>query len=327
MASLLEALAAIGEPQQNPFALPSAFKGRMPPSLRKAMEGMSNPGVEQWHKVGVALYSENSELSEEAQGAATDGKLWFVCSNNLKGVVAFDDSGNRDAEFGPGPAIFEQMWEDAGSPAPPPWLAGFNPQWLAALGSSWNPHFGAPGFFDGWIHVPIQGPRGVWRFTIDGQTQVWRKADELPADDLFPWCAVHPGTGTLYTCNYRKPKKLYAYDRESLARRKDDDFTLGAGSMFLDRVQGGVFTQRGRLIMVRDDYNAVFCFSSLNGHRFGSRKLGDFGSDGSEVESVAVRSWQFNGTPAHIHILELDNDLSKDDFYLHSFQVPDPARL
>jgi hypothetical protein len=79
---------------------------------------------------------------------------------------------------------------------------------------------------------------------------------------------------------------------------------------------------------VRSDFNAVFCFSSLNGHCFGARQLGDFGSGGSEVESVRLRSWKFAGIPAQVHILELDNDWpSKDDFYLHSFQLPYPERL
>lgn len=321
--SLLDALAGIGEPAKYPLAIPSAFRGRMSSSLRKAVEGMTDPDVAQWHKIGVALYSENTELSEEAQGAATDGNLWYVCSNRLKGVVAFTDGAQRVEEFRPTLDIFKQMWKDAGSPQPSP----FEPSG-AGMFSDWNPHFGAPGFFDGWIHVPIQGPRGVWRFRTDGSDQVWRKAeDPLPDDDLFPWCAVHPVTGLLYTSNYGTPSFLYAYDRETLERSSTDDIPIGSTSVYLDRVQGGVFTKRGRFILVRWDYNAVFCYSSLNGHCFGAKKLGDFDSDGSEVESVAVRSWQINGAPAQVHILELDNDLGGDDFYLHSFQVPDPARL
>ena len=335
MFSLRSALAAIGEPAHLPLAIPSSFGRRMPASLRQAMDGMTDPAIGQWHKVGVALSSENTQLSEEAQGAATDGARWYVSSNKLKGVVAFDDAGNRAGTFRPTDALIQTMWEDAGSPAPPPGLSQITPKWLAAMaGGTWAPHFGAPGVFDGWVHVPVQGPRGVWRFRVDGTDQKWKIAAVLPtdanfaSDDLFPWCAVHPVTGLLYTCNYGTPDRLMAYHRETLQRQPAGDFRIGPAPIFIDRIQGGVFTAHGRLILVRSDYNAVFCFSSLNGHCFGAKALGDFGSDGSEVESVAVRSWQFDGTRAEVHILELDNDLpSGDDFDLHSFQVPDPGKL
>jgi hypothetical protein len=46
------------------------------------------------------------------------------------------------------------------------------------------------------------------------------------------------------------------------------------------------------------------------------------------VEGVTVRPWQFDGTQATVHVTELDNDLtSKDDVYLHSYWVPEPARI
>ena len=47
----------------------------------------------------------------------------------------------------------------------------------------------------------------------------------------------------------------------------------------------------------------------------------------SEVQAVTVRRWQIGGTLTPVHILELDNDASKDDLYLHSFNIPDPSRL
>ncbi len=313
---------------------------------------MSDPYIAEWHEVGIALYSENTSLSEEAQGVTTDGRRWYVCSNNTKEVVAFDNSGNRLASYRPSPDIAEQMWKDAGSPpvAFTPWgqpLPG------GTLFSSWNPHFGAPGHYDGWLHVPVQGPRGVWRFRLDGGQQGWKKAPEpLPDDDLFPWCAIHPVTGILYTCNFGAPPAIRAYDRLTLEHLKDDDILLpplffdvprddnfrrpplGGAAPNVDRfplvthVQGGTFTPCGRLILVTSEGNNVFCFSALNGHFFGGKGLGDFDSGYSEVESITLRNWQFDGVPAQVHIMELDNDVhSKDDFYLHSFSVGDPERL
>src|SRR6185295_14331045 len=99
------------------------------------------------------------------------------------------------------------------------------------------------------------------------------------------------------------------------------------------KVQGGTFTDRGRLLLVRariegQGFNGVFCFSSLNGHCFGAKRTGDFNSWGSELEAVAVRDWQIDGTATPVHLLELDNDLtSQDDLYLHSFSIPHPSQL
>ena len=98
---------------------------------------------------------------------------------------------------------------------------------------------------------------------------------------------------------------------------------LGSTPIDLDNVQGGTFTDRARLILVRDDFVAVFCFSSLNGHCFGAKLIGE---DWSESEAVAVRPWNIGGGLAIVHIFELDNDI-EDDCYLHSFGIPDPARL
>lgn len=315
MPSLLNALAGVGEPNAFPLAIPSAFAGRMGPSLRNAMEGMTDPHVTSWKNVGTALKSENTSLSEEAQGAASDGSLWYVCSNAAKSVVAFSGNAERVTTFEPNDEVWDQLGGDGA---------------LARVVISANVHFGAPGHFDGRIYVPTQSPHGVWSFRTNGTDQVWRRAPDPAADDnLFPWCAVHPFTGVLYTCSYDQPTQLYAYDRETLVRRPTADIPMASGGpISLDHVQGAVFTPHGRLILVRSDANAVFCYSSLNGHLFGAKSLGDFGSTSSEVESVAVRAWQFSGTPAQIHILELDNDWpDKDDFYLHSFQVPDPTTL
>lgn len=191
-------------------------------------------------------------------------------------------------------------------------------------------HFGAPAYYDGWIYVPIQKPYGIWRFTTDDKVHEWHKARALPEENMFPWCAIHPVTGLFYTCNYDKPNFLRAYDRNTLAYLPQHDIRLGQTPLSLDKVQGGVFTSHGRVIIVRCDFNAVFCFSALNGYCFGAKRLGDFESAGSEVESVTVRPWRFGDRVALVHIMELDNDWQPgetDDLYLHSFSMPNPDCL
>jgi hypothetical protein len=322
-ASLRQRLTGIGEPAQLPLWLRGSFGRRAPHSVRRAIAGMADPGVDRWYEVGAALAEENTDLSGDSQGATTDGIYWFVCSNNTKEVVAIDNAAHQVATYAPSPVVRMLMWEAAGKPDP-----DVDEKGLPTFGNDFTPHFGAPSFHDHWIYVPTQGPHGVWRFLPNDGTQLWQQASYLPDDDLFPWCAIHPVTGTLYTSNYGRPHYLRAYDSDTLVYRSPDDVPLGATPLDLDRVQGGTFTAHGRLILVRCDFNAVFCFSSLNGHCFGAQMLGDWGNSGSEVEGVTLRNWQFDGVPAHLHIFELDNDwLSLDDFYLHSFRVPAPLQL
>jgi hypothetical protein len=255
--------------------------------------GMSDPEVGAWHEVGLAFSSENTAWSEEAQGMTTDGAAWFLSSNGSKTI----------RKYGPGPKLIGQI--------------------EVAQGKQGG-HVGAPGCFRGWIYVPVQKPYGVWKTPTDLSAHRWLPASTT--DNRFPWCDVNPLNGRLYTSMFDisegQHATLFAYDRDTLGRRPEDDIVLGPAPICLDRIQGAVFTIHGRVIMTRTDPNALHCFSALTGHCFGAIKL-----DGVEMESVTVRPWQFAGTSAHVHVLELDNDASLDDCYLHSFHVPDPERL
>jgi hypothetical protein len=263
------------------------------------LTGMSDPGVSQWTNVGTAYQSVNTDWSEEAQGITTDGGFWYLVSNGNKTIRKMND--------GAGLIAVATIPQGAG-----------------------DGHVGAPGYYDGWVYVPVQTPYGVWRIRSDFSRSEWHPVDTT--DNRLSWCSVNPQNGRLYTSMYDAAGSavLFAYDRDTLQRRPEDDFTVSGGPVWLDKIQGGVFTPRGRVILVRSDPNAVFCYSSLTGYCFGSIGLGDYGSLGSEVESVTVRPWSFNGTPASVHILELDNDrlfIDPDDCYLHSYSVPQPQRL
>jgi hypothetical protein len=262
-------------------------------SIGSLICGMSDPGVSSWVKVGVAFSSENTGHSEEAQGITTDGAAWFLASNGSKSI----------RKYGPGPTLLAKIDVAQGK------MGG---------------HVGAPGCFGGWIYVPVQKPYGVWKTPTDFSTHQWLPA--ATTDNRLPWCDVNPLNGRLYTSMFDifegQHATLFAYDRDTLERRPEDDIVLAPGPIYLDRIQGGVFTEHGRVIIARSDPNAVFCFSSLTGHCFGAFKVG-----GSETEGVTVRSWHFGDITASVHVLELDNDASLDDCYLHSYHVPDPERL
>jgi hypothetical protein len=295
----------IGETIQKPIAVRGSFGNRTDKSLRTAIDGMSDPQIAEWKLLGEALWSENNNFSEEAQGIGFEAGLWYVSSNGAKAIGIYS-GGQRTGELAPTAKIWQQMQS-----------TGYTDQ-----------HFGALAINDGWAFVPIQHPHGIWRTRLDGSQQSFYTPDITPDGNMFPWCAIHPVTGRLYTSSYDSPSFVRAYDAMTLKYTKEDDIRLQKISMFVDRVQGAVFSPRGRLILVRSGYNAVFSYSGLNGHCFGSRQLGDFGHSGSEVEAVVVTPWQINRVPTPVHILELDNDLvDPDDFHLHSYSVPKPAQI
>ncbi len=304
MLSLRQSLISIGELQNAPFQLRASFGNRSPSSLKMAILGMTDPQVAGWRCVGRIWHWESSKFSEEAQGITTDGTSWFLSSNNTKSVVKL--TGKEKLQVVP----------SADVPT--------------------NSHFGAPGYYDGWVYVPLQNPHGVWKFAADLSLQAWLPVQEvdLPDNDMFPWCAVYPVNGLLYTSNFGDPFYLRAYDRDTLVRHPDSDILIdrARSPIRVNKIQGGLFTPMGRAILVsgeqNTEYNNIFCFSAFNGYCFGASSLGDYGTAWSEVESVAYLPLTVRDVVAPIHVLELDNDLSnKDDIYLWSFSVPIPELL
>jgi hypothetical protein len=199
---------------------------------------------------------------------------------------------------------------------------------LIAAGDG-TPHFGAPCFRNGHLHVPIQSPLALWRLAPDGsnQTVILLTADNQVSGTM-PWCDIHPVTDLLYTSRYDIEQSdqptLFAYRWQDMTRVSSADIPLQKGSMYLDRVQDGVFTDRGRVILSRTDPSRIHCYSALNGHYFGGRELSEVDS---ETEGVTIRPWNFGSPQATVHVLEQDEDVGPSDFYLHSYGVPDAGRL
>ena len=321
MVSVLSRCKGIGEPTVShvPLHFRSSFGRRTPRSMRRALDGMTDPQVANWQYLGATFKSENNPDSREAQGMTTDGSRWYLCSNGSKRIIVFDDDWNRVVTISPTSTIWDAWWNDPNRSTPADeWGPGQE-----------NPHLGAPCIHENILYIPIQGPRGVWRLNLTSAEQSWLHPSKLPDGDLFPWVSIHPVTGLLYTSNYHTPDVLHAYDRSgqnTLQYVKEHNIPLAKTDIYLDYVQGGAFTDCGRIILVRHDYNAIFCFSSLNGHFFGSRKIGT--DDWDEAESVTVRPWQFQGNLASVHVFELDNDATDlDDCYLRCFAIPDPSKL
>jgi len=87
MANLRQSLKGIGAPAHFPFQLRGDFGRRTPHSLLSALAGMTNPQVSSWSYLGIALSRENTDTSNNAQGATTDGTFWYVVSNTNDGLA------------------------------------------------------------------------------------------------------------------------------------------------------------------------------------------------------------------------------------------------
>jgi hypothetical protein len=308
---LRQSLKGIGALANFPVHLRGDFGRRTPHSLLTAIAGMSDPHVSSWAHLGIALARENTDTSDNAQGVTTDGTFWYVVSNTEDGLA-------------PVIGVYDNAHQTVNKLHP---TSGIDSKLIAA--GDGTPHFGAPCFRNGHLHVPIQSPQALWRLAPDGSNQtVILLAAEDQVSGAMPWCDIHPVTDLLYTSKYDISQNdwptLFAYQWQQMTRVPTADISLQKGSMYLDRVQGGVFTERGRVILTRYDPNRIHCYSSLNGYYFGGRELSEIDSEG---EGVTIRAWNFGSSQATVHILEQDMDAGPNDFYLHSYSVPEPGRL
>jgi len=90
--SVLSRCKGIGEPtlSHKPLHFRSSFGRRTPRSMRRALDGMTDPQVANWQYLGLTFKSENNSDSREAQGMTTDGTKWYLCSNGSKRIIVFD---------------------------------------------------------------------------------------------------------------------------------------------------------------------------------------------------------------------------------------------
>ena len=180
MASLRQALKNIGVLEGVSFRVRADFGRRTPHSLLTAMAGMTDPHVSSWSYLGIALTRENTDTSDNVQGVTTDGALWYVVANADDGLAAVIGVYNNAKQ------IVRKL-------RPEPWIGSK----LMAAGDG-TPHFGAPCFRNGHLHVPIQSPHALWRLAPDGSHQtIALLTTDNQVSGAMPWCDIHPVTDLL----------------------------------------------------------------------------------------------------------------------------------
>lgn len=271
----------------------------------------------------VRRVSYRADWTGRGQGVATDGEHWYVTSN--------DDN----------PGVFRYS-PDFGTQ-----LA------FRSIPRSVAGHVGAVAVTDGVVYVALEGPEAVATYT-PGLDEVARVGLARPteADEKahLAWCAINPANGLLYTCAWNQATSLEAYDPTSGDRSPDDDIALSAS---IDRTQGGVFSDGGRVYLASDQrltrgeyfrrylpfggrsrreiFPGIHGFDVPTGRKVGYVRveIRPYIPFFEEVEGVGLGPMTVDGDQAHVHLAVLDKNHSwlSDDVHLTSFVVPEPDAL
>ena len=140
----------------------------------------------------------------------------------------------------------------------------------------------------------------------------------------------HDGTANLFFAD-----RLDAYDPQNGSRVTRLNVNL---SRTVDRVQGGAFSTVGHVYLASDarsrlgepKVEGIHAFGLLNGrylgHLFVPARAGWPYLE--EIEGIGIGAMNVDGRPTQVHLVFLDKDiLGRDDVYLKSYEVPDPAIL
>lgn len=191
-------IARDGDPLQVVFPHSSAFSSwpwqvRGTASLRSAIQAMQDLRVGDSFQIGNFVgegHYKDHPWTEECQGVATDGSYWYISSNNSSRQGIY--------KFAPGMA-----------------LKDFFP--TSRFGSG---HLGAIDCYnDGtttWIYAALEQPNQVLIVDTtfkDARTSQLKDKDRGdPPQGDFPWCAINPWNGWLYSSNFLDVSEVYAYD-------------------------------------------------------------------------------------------------------------------
>lgn len=310
----------------------TGLTGPPPGTLRELMLACKSPRMSEWTNP-ARTRAENRPWTEELNGMVSDGEAWFASANA---------GGGREGVYRLGMDLS---------------VHGF----LRGPAAPQLVHLGALCVRGPWLYIPTQQSRtlpeqidcgpitinlpnlpsltGIWRVSTDLGSASFFPADELPDDDMFAWCDIHPSNGLLYTSSFSAPTRLLAYElRDGLARYvASGNIPLRQPSDGLPttRVQAGCFSDRHRWYAVCDVDGAerIHVHTTLNGLFLERRMILADTDDGSvtrnELEGIWIQPVQTtSGAPAQVHVLELNNEAgSADDVYLWHLAAPDPSLI
>lgn len=268
-------------------------------SLRRILSAMNSPQPEQWVRTGNNQFKLRTRpWTYSVQGLATDGKHWFVSrapSRLRSRILKFDINFRRIS--------------------------------AQSIPISEGEHLGDIDYFQGLIYGPLERTSKVIVFDTNLNIVKIRKlnrGNNTPQGNSFPWCAIHPWNGLLYSSKFDDATQILGYDpkREfALVHRIELGKTI-------DRVQGGVISQQGHLFLTSDDLRGdagIHVFSLLNGGYLGKRSIDIDRDNKEEVEGITIWPIKIGEKTAQIHMVLLQN--IPGDLFIKSFDVPNTAAV
>ncbi len=312
MESLRSHLEQIGEPGAK-----SSFGVRrdcfvLPPSgsLRDVMRAMRSPNPAGWTKPNEGQFF-NHDWTEECQGVTHDDSYWYLSSNH--------QGKQRVYRFSLANAVVSDVK-------------------LAGNGSG---HLGDIDYHEGRIYCAMEGPVKIVIIDTPPFTGWWpaRLTGEgggAPPQESCPWCAINPWNGLLYSSNNGDDapgeNTLRAYRLDAAAARfshvPEADIVLQER---LRRIQGGVFSKNGHVLLASNHTNDIRAYSVLNGHYLGRASIQKDGSWNVKEEVEGLTIWEgisYEGVATHVHVVLLDNDApDEDDVYFKHYRVSSSADL
>ncbi|WP_280302622.1 hypothetical protein [Nocardia abscessus] len=302
-------LAQIGEPQSTAIRIPTDFYV-VPPSghLSDIMKAMRSPEPEQWTKPNEGEFS-NKDWTSACQGVTHDSSHWYVSSNDKKRKRVYQLS-----------------------------LANKVIDHVSMLNVIPDLHLGAIAYHDGRIYCAMENPVHIVVIDTPPFNNRWWTAALVsesggpPPQIKCSWCAVNPWNGLLYSSSNGwdedapavETLRAYRFDRDGMrfVHTQADDIQL---QVSVRKVQGGVFSKNGHVLLASDYSNDIRCYSTLNGHYLGHVPIAKSGGfpEYEEVEGLTI--WEdvlYDGVATHVHVILLDNDSNGDDVYFKHYRVP-----
>lgn len=274
------------------------------------MGGNRPANVGAWKLLNGGVY-ENHQWTEECQGIATDGSYWYISSNN---------DGER--------ALYK-------------FTIGMKQVERHDMQQYGSAHVGGLDCFNGNLYVALEGPKQL----LILPTSFPHRGDLYAVQDhwkriagKFPWCAVNPITGDVYTSRFDQGGLTYPPDGPAYSvvyyRKAEGNKYVHAGTVSLShpitRVQGGDITPAGKLLLVADvkPRGGIYVYNVFTGEYYGAVTFPvENGSElPDELEGLTVSppgTAVVKGSPVNVHLILLDNDYpSEDDVYFKHIRVP-----
>ena len=281
--------------------------------------GQIDPRMEDWQATTRTF---REDWTGRGQGVATDGRSWFVTSNDSNpGLFRYS-------------ADFSQLEAQVDIPR------------------SLTGHVGAVAVNNDTVLVALEKPEMVAIFNLDltdrSLVEIERPV-ETDGEPHLAWCAVNPANGLLYTCNWIDAIRLDAYELDTGERRTGEDIDLAES---VNRTQGGVFSPNGGVYLASDDrisfiqqigrlfgrtgdedsvFPGIHGFDVSSGSRLGYIRIPTrpYFPHFEEIEGVGLGPMTVGGQLAHVHVALLDINISwiDDDVSTISYQVPDPDQI